>query len=62
MDTAVASHTDLADFIRIQVELGLGLVSGFKGLSVDLAIGLYFDPVDAVLLFHGMGYFTHLHQ
>ena len=62
MDAAVAAHTDLINLIRIQVELGLGLVSGFKDLPVDLIISLYFDPVDAVTFFHGMGHFTHLHQ
>jgi hypothetical protein len=62
MDTAIAAQTDLANLIQVQVELGLGLVSRFKSLTEDLTISLYFDPVYAVLLFHGMGYFTHLHH
>ena len=62
MDTAKAAHADLANLIRVQGKLGLGLVSGLEGLSVDVTIGLHFDPVYAVVFFHGMGHFTHLHQ
>ncbi len=52
MDVAVGTGGDV---VGLDVEVGLGGVAGIEELAVGSAVGQDLDPLDVVLLFHGVG-------